>query len=252
MVREDRSEFCLALGNRKAFFELCDEITEGKVSVVVSEFKNRFSRVPCQLRLLEHIAEKQNCQLVFLDCEENEGEEKANMLELIDYIQHLSAKSAGRKSSLVTTVHLKQETIELITSLSNKGHTQRQIISIVQKLDHRDSKGKKIGRHVLRKYILLNVQVKTILGQSKEEQSNLIQLLTEWVEKNIESCEGSHLTAREISGRYNEWARENGKAPVVPTLLGRFLIGKMGFVSFDKRMPKQQVHRAFRNIAWKK
>ncbi len=221
---EIRQEICSSFsGNRKAFFELCDDITDGKVSVVVSEFKNRFSRVPCQLRLLEHIADRQGCSLVFLDTEENENEEKANMLELVDYIQHLSAKSAGRKSALVTTVHLKAETVTRIAELSNQGMTQRQIAKIIEEEGHLTEKGEKISRSKIRQFILLNGTVKTIVGIDKDSQTSLNALLTKWVAENIIPCENSRLTVKEIGTRFNSWMTANGKATVRPTVVGKWL-----------------------------
>ncbi len=220
-----RQEICSSFsGNRKGFFELCDDISDGKISVCVSEFKNRFSRVPCQLRLLEHIAERHGCELVFLDCEEtDDNTSKSDMLELVDYIQHLSATSAGRKSSLVTTVHLKAETIERIATLSNAGHTQRKIAEIIASEGHTDTKGKVISRSVIRKHILLNGNLKEIVGISKGEQASLNTLLTKWVSENVIPCEGGKLTVKDIAPRFNAWMVANGKTEVKPTVVGKWL-----------------------------
>ncbi len=222
---EIRQEICSSFsGNRKGFFELCDDITDGKISVVVSEFKNRFSRVPCQLRLLEHIAERNGCELVFLDTDENDDNTaKSDMLELVDYIQHLSATSAGRKSSLVTTVHLKAETIEAIAKLSNEGHTQRAIAQTIANEGHTDTKGKPISRSVIRKFILLNGSVKTIVGISKDEQTSLTKLLTTFVNDRIVPTEGAKLTSKAIAQAFNAWMVEQGKSKVQPTVVGKFL-----------------------------
>ncbi len=239
-----RQEICSSFsGNRKAFFELCDDITDGKISVVVSEFKNRFSRVPCQLRLLEHIAERNGCELVFLDTDENENEEKANMLELVDYIQHLSAKSAGRKSAIVTTVRLKAETLTRIAELSNEGRNQKDIHRIITAEGHLTEKGEPISRNKIRQYVLLNGKVKTAVGIDPAEQTSLQTLLSEFVSENIVPTAGSRLMMRDILPRYNEWAALRGKAAQRGTILGKMLV-KMGLAS--KRV---EGYRYFLNVA---
>ena len=239
-----RSEVCSSFsGNRKGFFELCDDITDGKISVVVSEFKNRFSRVPCQLRLLEHIAERNGCELVFLDCEENENEEKANMLELVDYIQHLSAKSAGRKSALVTTVRLKAETLTRIAELSNEGRNQKDVHRIITAEGHTTEKGEPISINKVRQYILLNGKVKTAVGIDPAEQTSLDSLLTRWVSENIVPTEGSRLMMKDILPRFNAWMVANSKTPQRSTIIGKMLV-KMGLPS--KRV---EGYRYFLNVS---
>jgi predicted site-specific integrase-resolvase len=221
-----RKEICSSFaGNRKAFFELVDDITQNKISVVISEFKNRFSRVPAQIRLLEYLAEKHNCELVFLDCEEQKSEMEANLLELVDYLQHMSAKAAWAKSSLVTAVRLKEETISLIARLSNEGKCQNDILRILQKDGHTDINGKKISRRVIRRYIKLNGTLKQIVGIDKEKQTNLKTLINEFVAERIHPCEGGEVTMKIMSAKFNEWMVSKGKSPnTQSSIVGKHLI----------------------------
>lgn len=228
---EIRSEICSSFaGNRKAYFQLCDDIYSGKIAVCVSEFQNRFSRIPSQIRQMEDAADRHDCQLVFLDKEEQRSEMEQFTLELCDFLQHLSALTAGKKSALVTTVHLKEETLARIAELSNEGRNQKDIHRIIVEEGHTTEKGEKISMNKVRQIVLLNGKVKTVVGIDPANQTSLQSLLTQWVSENIVASQGSRLTMKEILPKFNNWMIANGKVAQRSTIIGKMLV-KMGLPS---------------------
>jgi len=245
---EIRKECCSSFGERKVFNQLVLDIISGKVKKVYCEHWNRISRTMALNKLLDHLCDTFGVEIVALDKEENQDELGNNLQELLDFVQVLSCRQAAQKSRLVTVVHLEVKTIERITELSNLGHTQRFIVQTIQKENHRDTKGEVIGKHVIRKCILLNGQVKTALGQPKDEQSNLNKILTKWVSEHIQPCEGGYVTSKDIIQAYNQFAKLNGVAKVPPTFMGKWL-KKNGFTdSFSIRIDSNTLRTAIRNI----
>ena len=218
-----RKECCSSFGERKVLNQLILDVINGKVKKIYVEHWNRLSRTMALNKMIEFLTDTYGVEIVALDREENPDELANNLQELLDFVQVLSCRQAAQKSKLVTVVHLPTATVQRIAELSNEGRTQRDICKVIDSEGHRTVKGGLISRSKIRQYILLNGTAKTIVGISREEQTSLNTLLTQWTTANVVPSEGGRLTVKDIAPRFNAWMVANGKTEVRPTVVGKWL-----------------------------
>jgi excisionase family DNA binding protein len=126
-----------SFGSREGLNGLVDRIVDGGVRIVYVEFQDRLSRVPALTRLLEHICNRFNVKLVFLQIEDTDPDSlQSAMKELLDYCQVVANRVSAAKSRLVIQKNLEQETIDRIIELRMAGENTQAIYEILKKEGH--------------------------------------------------------------------------------------------------------------------
>ncbi len=122
------SEICSAFGNRKALYSCIDSIIDGKVDVLVVEYRDRLSRTSALTNLVKHLCKRNGVEIVYVQKSDTDPKSiNASLEELVEFTTHISAKQNGLKSAGRNRLDLSPELLKRAYELKVEGLSERGI-----------------------------------------------------------------------------------------------------------------------------
>lgn len=210
-----------AFGTRKGLNKLTDAMLAGEVSKVYVEHQDRLSRVPALSRLLEHLASRNNVEIVALDREEeNPDELKNSMLELVEFVTVLANRTNARKQAERKRKRLSAETIQFIREELAQGRGLSETVEKANRLGHRTERGGEISYHVARTHL-----VKLLDTVAPIETSNSFEA---FLKVHVKKKSGGKVQAASIHRGYRDYCYKQSVEPLTKMQCGKYL-RKSGF-----------------------
>lgn len=218
------SDVASAFGNREGLNRLTDAIIEGNVRVIYCEFQDRLSRVPALTRLIEHLAEKNNVKLCYLDKEDTDPSSiEASMAELVAYMQVVGNRMSAQKSLKVTFKQVKQETIDRINELWAAGNNVRQILRVLKEEGHTsETESGKVShisegkvRQILRsggKVTNVSPNAGKVVAKCQGFSHPFVEFCNAHLKINETWEKGERIDCDDIYARYTTWCENKGVA----------------------------------------
>lgn len=212
-----------SFGGREGLNKLVDSMLEGKIGKVYCEYQDRLSRIGALTKLVEHLAERSNVEIVCLDVEETDVEDNAYFVkELLDYITVVTNKISAAKSRRVTMKGVGDEVAKRVLKLRGQGYSVSKIAQIAREENLTNDRDEVLSSYMVEK-VVFDPQY-AIHGLQVQPK----QIAKEWLVANITRVEGARLMNRELMAAYEKSCQEKGIHPIAKSDLGLLMVEIFG------------------------
>ncbi len=212
-----------SFGGRDGLNKLVDSMLEGRISKVYCEYQDRLSRIGALTKLVEHLAQRSNVEIVCLDCEETDMEDAQYMVkELLDYLTVITNRINANKSKRVTVKNVEDKVARRVLSLRGQGYSVSRIAAIAKEEGLTNERGELLSSYLVEKvvfdpaYAIHGLQVQPT------------QVAREWLASNVQRVEGSRLMNKDLMEAYEASCVAKGIKGVAKSDIGLLMVEMFG------------------------
>ena len=223
------SENCSAFGEMSNAYKMCEAIQSGKVKKLYLERFNRLGRQVAWTKWVEYICQKNNVEIIALDREEDNPDEKSiMMLELCDYVSTLSNKMAGAIGGKLTRKNLKPETLQRIAELWSQKYNVREIVELLKRENHLYTMHNGQTGHVGYALIWRWISKGKIKLENQEDiydnrASNTEKEISEFCQVNLIDDVESKVDVGPVYDRWVRWAEVKKLSSLSRVVFGKYM-----------------------------
>ena len=213
------SEVCSAFGNRKALYSCIDAIIDGKVDVLVVEYRDRLSRTSALTNLIKHMCRRFSVEIVYVEKSEADPNSfQTGLEELLEMTCHLTAKQNGLKSASRNRIDISTECMKRAYELKSQGLSERGIVEVLAKEGYKNPKtNKKYERATIGRKLRNHWQVLVKMYGGKINKTSFSRFAEKHISKvnqrrNVKRT--NKVSRKRIVEVYTQWCETNNELPV--------------------------------------
>lgn len=209
------SEVCSAFGNRTALYKCVDAIIDGKVDVLVVEYRDRLSRTSALTNLVKHLCKRNRVEIVYVEKSDTDPKSiNASLEELVEFTTHISAKQNGLKSAGRNRLDLSPELLKRAYELKKSGMSERGISNTLFDEGFKHPKnGGKIDRSTIGRILRQQWQVLSkMYGDSANKGTSFEKFAHLHISKDNPRpgrVRRNKVSRKRIQSVYSQWCVEN-------------------------------------------
>ncbi|WP_339909695.1 recombinase family protein [Symmachiella dynata] len=220
-----------AFSDRPGFNQLCSDVMDGKISIVVCEFADRAQRQSSGKALFEMICKKFNVAIVYVENSIPESAMSEMIDEMVSFMTICCNRISAQKQANRSRVDIDEKILDRVHDMLNSGHTIKSATKVLRDEKVTGINGKPISHHILgqryKTYLAAkNRQMILTTGQVETQQD----AIDKWIDS--ECNQGTELkeSAKALLDAWNAYAKVNGLTESNYNAFARKLKSK-GFVN---------------------
>jgi len=189
-----------AFGSRPGLNALVDSMLEGRISQIYCEYADRLSRVSALTRLIEHLAERNQVEIVALDVEETDETDHGFFVkELLDYLTVVTNRMSAAKSRKVTVKAISEDVARKVWAWRGQGYSVTRCHKMAVKVGLTNERGEVLTYHAVEK--ILTHPAYAVYGLANKSPKELAE---DWLTSSLilTSSKTDRIMSRDLRGAY--------------------------------------------------
>lgn len=228
-----------AFSERNGLNQLVLAITRGELRRIYVEVRDRISRTPGLMSVLNWVCHSYNARIIYLEKEDHDEETiEDGVKEILEFFVVVNNKLAGRRSARVTTVYVSPDVLTQLKTWHDEGIPMTDIVKRAGEIGLRATDGRKLTYHLCKKFLLgRNSDALNAVLPSVNKHNSFILFHSKYIKKippRLDARTGkahksTRLLKKDLYAQYEKFCEQkNLGRPLTANQVGRIMKRQFG------------------------